>query len=286
MCEPVFLDLFAGTQSCRETAIAAGLTYIPLDILERVYCKRTDSYVSNIVCDMEKDGNPAHIESLIETAIGGSSNYEIVALWSSPVCTTYSWLNTTNMSKGGSYRDYKCPDASALTADAKKYQTCISHDKLVTNTLELIKHFRKRFPSLLYAIENPKNLLPRRPYMREFIADETNCCTPVQRDHCVFGHHYRKRTMYFTNSTSLIACTGSNKTGRCDSGITCTARVFIENGVRRHAHEYAIGSRETKRLKLTKAKNKSINIAAVPKALIDAFLAQYVLLKGAQQPQA
>jgi len=231
----VFLDLFAGQQSCRETALAAGLTYVPIDILPRVYCKRTDSYVENTQCNIVDDGTPHHIESLIEKVID-TKKFEVVAIWASPPCTTFSFLNCTNYKKGGAYRKYKSDEEGApLNENAKKYETCIAHDKLVTNTISIIKHFRTRFENLLYIIENPKNLLRLRPYMIDFVTDASNDCTLVFRDHCCFSHFFRKRSMYYTNSRSLQKCTGSNSTGRCDNGITCSARTWVdENGRKRH----------------------------------------------------
>ena len=63
---------------------------------------------------------------------------------------------------------------------------------LALKTLEILAHFKKQNPNLIYGLENPwSSLLKKQDFMREI--------PYVVCDYCAYGFPYKKRTMIFGN---------------------------------------------------------------------------------------
>ena len=87
-----------------------------------------------------------------------------------------------------------CPCESYSCANTRGKRNLALADSLVAKTWEIITHFLRANPSMLWFVENPdSSMLWRRTVGK--------CLTPMLRlDFCQYGALYRKRTRLATNS--------------------------------------------------------------------------------------
>ena len=138
----VVVDLMAASQSLRAAAEEVNLIYIPLDKRQFVFSPAASTVVENIPFDILYD-SPQEIEDKVREAVElilGSSPWQIVYVWASPDCSTFSRMNYINAAKGNGYRDqYSNP-----IPDTDKGLRAAAHDEMVENIILLIKYWAKQ----------------------------------------------------------------------------------------------------------------------------------------------
>lgn len=98
-------------------------------------------------------------------------------VWASPPCTTYSFAAI--------WYKHRDTNGRALTHAAK------IGDRLLRRTLEIITHFLKKNPKLLFCIENPRGYMRKQRELRDLIRNTTS--------YNQYGFPVYKPTDLFTN---------------------------------------------------------------------------------------
>ncbi len=161
------LELFSGIGSVGRPWRAAGHTVISVDIDGR--------FGAEIVGDIMQLGCVEFNTPPDVMQLGGASDARgwcavtpPDVIWASPPCEQYSCART----------------------NAKTPRNLELADALVNKTWEIIEHFKKVNPALIWFIENPDtSLLWKRFKFPEY----------VRLDYCQYGTPYRKRTRIATN---------------------------------------------------------------------------------------
>lgn len=105
-------------------------------------------------------------------------------IWASPPCTGFSVASLGYHWTGG-HRAY-----------IPKTDTAKLGIRMAKKTLEIINHFQKLNPNLVWFIENPRGLLRKMPFMQEFIRHTVT--------YCQYGDNRMKPTDIWTNSQTWI----------------------------------------------------------------------------------
>jgi len=134
------LELFAGSRSVGKSAELLGHEVFSVDI------KDFDGI------DLAKD---------IEFVTPADIPFIPDMVWASPPCTTYSIAAISH------HRDGHI----ALSEFAEK------SDRLVHNTLRLIRHYLKENPDMKYYIENPRGMMRKMPFMQHLPRTTVWYCT-------------------------------------------------------------------------------------------------------------
>lgn len=168
------LECFAGSRSVGKIADGKGFNVFSIDIkpFENI----------NLVADME----------FVQT---GDIPFIPDAIWASPPCTTYSIAAISHHRKGH----------IAVSDFAKK------SDRLLANTVKLIKDFLRINPDLKFYIENPVGMMRKMPIMKQF--DRATVM------YCRYGDKRMKPTDIWTNNLSgLFNPEGWKPRPRCWNG--------------------------------------------------------------------
>lgn len=134
------LELFAGSRSIGNTAEELGHEVFSIDI---------------------QDFEGINLAKDIEFVVPKDIPFTPDIIWASPPCTTYSIAAISH------HRDGHI----ALSEFAQK------SDRLVHNTLRLIRHFTKENSDLVYYIENPRGMMRKMPFMQHLPRTTVTYCS-------------------------------------------------------------------------------------------------------------
>lgn len=130
-------------------------------------------------------------------------------IWASPPCETFSCI--THMKGGGNlyYESFKLfknvvgitprtdftIDKRLINRDQKKILSKgVLHRSLVDKTMDIIYHYEKINPDLIWCVENPAS-----GYMRYYIMKLRLGIVENLTTYCMYGKPYRKETSIFSN---------------------------------------------------------------------------------------
>jgi hypothetical protein len=153
----ILLELFSGTGSWGKIFKKHGFEVISIDIEE----KFNPSIVADVLTLDYKKTLP--VPDLI---------------LASPPCNSFSRLAVSSFQRDW-YSLKPLTEASKLG------------EKLLYKTLEIIKYFISKNPSLLFVIENPKAMMRRMPIINKFPKETTL--------YCLYGFKWKKPTDFFNN---------------------------------------------------------------------------------------
>ncbi len=165
------LDLFSGSKSVERTLSKNKYNVIGLDNVEK--------YKPDILVDILKWKYK-------------DVDYVPDFIWASPPCNTFSYLNRYHGRDGLS--------GKAIEPQAKL------GDRLLFKTFQIIRHFHKKNPYLLFIIENPRAMMRKNSTIKKI-----NRRTVL---YCNYGENIRKPTDLFTNANFLEL----NEYNKCPSG--------------------------------------------------------------------
>ena len=236
----VAIDLMAYTQSARlQLERKKGVLYLPMDKLEWVYSAIERQWVQNIVCDVLTDSPEELLEKArqgAQTLLGeeGYTVIEVVALWTSPECRTFSKADSTNRSRGWSFRDHTLPHRPPLQGpDTKWGMMARRADRLVQRTQEVIRVWSMKFPGMVWVMENPVGSLAKQVYMGKRWKQPRKL---EEVHYCAYGHVYNKPTHIWTNLYEWKP-QGQTGTGKCEC--RCNAGRVGPKGKWRHRYTIA-----------------------------------------------
>ena len=121
------LDCFSGTQSLKTACEYLGLCYIGADIKPQVYTgkKGEQRYAKTDLCIDLKYANLASLIQRSAQLLNASPN-ELLMVWVSPPCTTYSQIQTINPPEKR-HRDYSKLTRDAQTPEARSDDELTKH---------------------------------------------------------------------------------------------------------------------------------------------------------------
>jgi hypothetical protein len=150
---------------------------------------------------------------------------EIMLVWASPPCESYTWLGFTNESRGNHFRNHqseekgpRVPESCHSKEDHEKRMIAQDHDTLTEGiTLSMLQD-NTQSRVYHYALENPRGMLQNRPFMSS--AEWLRETAKLLQHWCNWGGQFHKPSHIWT---SLIDwCPGGKSgTGKCDQ--TCSA---------------------------------------------------------------
>jgi len=165
------LDLFAGSKSVERTLSKNKYNVISLD--------NVDKYKPDIVVDILKWKYK-------------EVDYVPDFIWASPPCNTFTYLNPRH-------------GREAISGKAVEPQAKLG-DRLLFRTFQIIRHFHKKNPYLLFVIENPRAMMRKNNTLKKI--DRRTVL------YCNYGDNVRKPTDLFTNATFLKL----NEYNKCPDG--------------------------------------------------------------------
>jgi hypothetical protein len=156
----------------------------------------------------------------------------VLFIWASPPCNTYSKMGTVNVSRGCHYRQHNDPEWPPRQDNSKYSQQAVRDDRMNINLTRSLLTCRREH-GVHFAIENPSGGLSRRPFM---ISDEMVNSTRLRGiNYCAYGHRFMKPTDIWTSNMHWkpVGTTGNGKCGsRCTSGaINSATGVFKHKNV-------------------------------------------------------
>jgi hypothetical protein len=170
----------------------------------------------------------------------GASPRDILFVWASPPCNTFSNA-AYNVGRGEghgyNYRDFNDPERGPCCQDPQcQYrQKAVLHDQFLPWIQAMVQHNRDKGHKFQFGVENPRACLRRRPYMAEEQWPNA-AVNRVDIDMCAYGNLAQKPTDFWTSmmNYSPVGNTGDGKCHeRCGKGYT------TENGTYRHLTAYA-----------------------------------------------
>jgi len=156
------LELFKGTGSVGKAARRKGMEVKSLDFLEKY---KPDILADMLTWDYKKWSQE-------------NSNYIPDLIWASPPCNTFSPLAYR-------WKERNTKTATPYSARAKQ------GTQILYRTLEVIRHFQRLNPKLLFIIENPRGMMRMDAKMKKFPMETTT--------YCAYGDFKRKPTDFWNN---------------------------------------------------------------------------------------
>jgi hypothetical protein len=168
---------------------------------------------------------------------------QLLLVWASPDCSTFSKADATNASRGNEFRDHSLWHRPPKdTVDDKRAQA-IAHDGMVQNVLLSLQSMLLVHQHTLFVMENPEGSLRRRPFVIVFQLLLSLMRHTVQ--YCAYGARFKKSTDIWTNfEWQPEGLTGD---GRCQK--RCPAGTWSQNGSSRptYRHQQVIGGANDRR---------------------------------------
>ena len=156
----ILLELFSGTGSVGKAAKKRGYKVISIDNEE----KFKPTYIRNIATwDFKKD-LPKHIDFI----------------WASPPCVSFSILNNSMKKPHRDIKTNKPLDSVGRMGN-----------KLLNQSLNIIKYYLSLNPKLKFVIENPRGYMRRMPQLKKYQLTTTS--------YSQYGFPYNKPTDFWSN---------------------------------------------------------------------------------------
>ena len=137
---------------------------------------------------------------------------DLLLVWSSPPCRTFSPADPSNLSRNNNFRDHSQPTKPPTRTNPEKARIAVEHDRLVQRILEFYEYCEIVGLECNTVMENPRGSLGVREYMQpEALPREME---KVTIDQCAFGREYKKRTDLW-HDLKLWKPQGYTGDGRC-----------------------------------------------------------------------
>ena len=183
----------------------------------RVEVRGSQGRVKSLKMDLMKSTPAESWRKILDAA--GVGWDEVLLVWASPPCQTFSPADYSNISRGHAFRDHSDPHRPPTKTNRNKAEVARQHDELVQHIMTMQEYAAKKVAGIACFLENPRGSLACREYMGE---DELD---PMWRrselDQCAFGRDYKKSTHLWHNLSclTLVGVTGDGKChGRCGKG--------------------------------------------------------------------
>ena len=219
----------------REKTLAAAPEHTALSQLCSIHS--TATFISK---DLAECANGEIIEEICrELEI---SLFQVLLIWASPDCRTYSRADASNISRGNEYRDHSDPFRPPKAIFDDKRFEAIKQDALVASVLKSFLKTIKFDMGANLIMENPAGSLRLRPFV--WIYEMIIGLTRHTIDYCAFGSDRRKTTDFWCTFPWDPA--GDTGNGRCQR--KCKAGSWVDtDGVSSYRHPVVVGGNNDRR---------------------------------------
>jgi len=177
-----------------------------------------DDYDVNLIMDLRLSKQQA-ARQLVKDICSklGIDRSRLAGVVASPMCNTYTQLDSVNVERGHNFRLPKAPypprPSDGTLESIIKGQIAQEHDDMVENLLHSILQDKAEGYEYSFCIENPRGMLRHRPYM---IEDEwLNNSNRATTDYCVHDHDYMKPTDLWHSFGGAWQPKGITGDGKC-----------------------------------------------------------------------
>ena len=122
---------------------------------------------------------------------------QLLLVWASPDCSTFSRADATNTSRGNEFRDHSLWHRPPKDTVGDKRLQAIEHDGMVQNVLLSLQAMLRVHQHTLFVMENPEGSLRRRPFMIVFQPLLSLARHTI--NYCAYGAMFKKSTDIWTN---------------------------------------------------------------------------------------
>ena len=168
---------------------------------------------------------------------------QLLVVWASPDCSTYSRADASNISRGNHHRDHSKWHRPPKDEIDEKRLKAIQHDVMVQNLLMSMQSFLQLDDSTCFVMENPSASLRHRPFVLIFQILLSLLRHTV--DYCAFGAEVKKCTDIWTNFE--WSPTGSTGDGRCRQSCMSGKWTFHKGKRPTFRHPEVIAGRNDRR---------------------------------------
>ena len=177
----MLLECFSGTGSIGKVAREQfGMEVVGLDIMDNSTspCSRPSIIVDILYWDFKSFEAPD-------------------VLWMSPPCETFSIMAASYHRQKGTLQP-KSVDA-------------MQGDQILKRTIQIINHFVKENPDMIWFMENPMGNMAKSALLKNLPSHTCHLVT-----YCKYGFKYRKPTHIWTNSADWMPTTSCCKASPCE----------------------------------------------------------------------
>ena len=167
---------------------------------------------------------------------------EILFVWASPPCETFTKLDATNVTRGNEHRNHKSATREPRSTDTchkaahfVKRAKAILHDQLVTGVVQGFLEDNRHEQRYEYALENPHGMLAERPYMQS--AEWVRAVVRHLVHYCNYGGQFHKPTHIWTSLTHWVAG-GKSGCGQCCQSCNVGRWKWVDHSVRKKGIQY------------------------------------------------
>ena len=180
---------------------------------------------------------------------------EILIVWASPPCETFTKLDATNVFRGNEHRNHETESKEPRTieschseADFAKRTKAINDDRMVAGLNAGFLKDNRDGRMYEYAEENPQGMLAERPYMQS--AEWVRAVLRQLVHYCNYGGQFHKPTHIWTSLKQWVAG-GRSGCGQCCQNCEAGRWKWVEKSIRttgiQYVHDKQIGGPNEKR---------------------------------------
>jgi hypothetical protein len=229
-CIPCQVDAAVAT-------VAANGRILPIEADIHKLAMREDRSVVQQICDL-----------------AGIEMEDILLVWASPPCESYTSLDYTNSSRGNQYRDHESTtreprsvESCVTEEDFKKRRKAMEHDQMAEGLVRSFTQDNYRKRNYSYCLENPMGMLAERPFMH--VSEWLSLGVRRVVNYCNYGGRFLKPTLVWT-SLRLWVPGGQSGTGRCGENCGAGSWKWVPPSQRKagvgYSHDEQIGGPTSK----------------------------------------
>ena len=195
-------------------------------------------------------------ESVVQQicTLAGIQMAEVLLVWASTPCETYTSLDYTHSSRGTHYREHgsatrepRSVESCVTEDDFVKRRKAIRHDQLTEGVVRSFRRDNHRRRNYAFCLENPVGMLAERPFMT--VTDWLSLGVRRVVNYCNYGGRFLKPTHVWSSLRQWIPG-GESGCGRCNEQCSAGSWNWVPSSRRkvgvRYAHDEHIGGPTSK----------------------------------------
>jgi hypothetical protein len=174
---------------------------------------------------------------------------DVLLVWASTPCETYTTLDYTNSSRGNHYRDHgsatkepRSVESCITEDDFMRRRKAIQHDQLTEGVVRSFREDNLRHRNYSFCLENPAGMLAERPFMT--VSDWLSLGVRRVVNYCNYGGRFLKPTHIWSSLRQWVPG-GQSGCGRCNEQCAVGRWKWVPTTQRKagvgHAREEQIG---------------------------------------------
>jgi hypothetical protein len=195
-------------------------------------------------------------ESVVQQicVLAGIQMADILLVWASTPCETYTSLDYTNSSRGNYYRDHNSAtreprslESCVTEEDFEKRRKAIQHDQLTEGVVRSFRTDNHRHRNYAFCLENPAGMLAERPFMT--VSGWLSLGVRRVVNYCNYGGRFLKPTFIWSSLRQWVPG-GQSGCGRCNEQCSAGTWKWVSSTQRKagvgYVHDEQIGGPTSK----------------------------------------